>query len=257
VNAHDRYDELAVGHALSALEPEDEVAFLAHLPGCAACERAVAEHRETLGHLAYAASSEEPPASLLEGIRAGVAASGRAGAFPAPAPAPAPVVSLTERRSRTVKLTTALVGVAASVVLVVALVLTNLNLSSRNDDLKQRQLAFERTVNGLLVSGAKRVELTGPVGGSAVAVVHGGQVDLVLSGVPTNDTKDSVYVLWQQDTHGVSAAGTFDVPTEDVTVVSSGLRVSPTGLKQLMITREAGRVAPPTARNQVLYSGSA
>ena len=61
MNAHDRFDELAVGHALSALEPEDEVVFLAHLPGCASCERALADHRETLGHLAYAAADEEPP----------------------------------------------------------------------------------------------------------------------------------------------------------------------------------------------------
>ena len=251
MNAHDRYDELAVGHALNALEPEDEAQFLAHLPGCAACARAIAEHRETLGHLAYAVTSEEPPASVLDGIRAGVEASGRAGEFPAPAPAP--VVSLDARRSRTVKLTTALIGVAASVVLVAALAISNLNLSHRNNDLAD----YRRTVDGLLVSGAERVELNGPVGGHAVAIVHDGQVDLVLDGVQANDTKDSVYVLWQQDAHGVSAAGTFDVPSSDVTVVSKGLRVSPTGLKQLMITREAGRVAPPTARNQVLYSGTA
>jgi len=50
-DTHALYDQLAVGHALSALEPEDEQAFLAHLPGCAACERALAEHTETLAHL--------------------------------------------------------------------------------------------------------------------------------------------------------------------------------------------------------------
>ena len=154
MNVHDKYAELAVGHALNALEPEDEVTLLEHLPGCAACAGAVAEHRETLGHLSYAVASEEPPPSLLEGIRAGVAASGRAGAFPPP-------VSLAARRVRTVPLTTALIGVAASVVLVAALALANLTLSSRNADLRRQDAAFQRTVSGLLTKGAQRFELTG------------------------------------------------------------------------------------------------
>lgn len=245
MNAHDKYDELAVGHALSALEPEDEVAFLAHFPGCAACARALADHRETLGHLSYAVDSAEPPAALLEGIRAGVAASGRAGAFPPP-------VSLAARR--TVRLTTALIGVAASVVLVAGLLLANLNLSSRNSDLRQQDAAFRQTVERLLTPGAHRVELSGD--GKVVAIVHGGQADLVLSGVAPNDRKRSTYVLWQADSHGVSAAGVFDVRSTGLTVVSSGIRVSTDGLKQLMITKEAGRVAPPTARTEVLFSGT-
>jgi hypothetical protein len=249
VNPHDKYAELAVGHTLNALEPEDEVSFLAHLPGCADCARAVTEHRETLGHLSYAVASEEPPASLLDGIRAGVQASGRAGAFPAP------VTSLVERRTRTVRLTTALIGVAASVVLVVGLALANLSLSSRNSDLRQQDAAFQRTVNSLLTPGAQRVELKGA--GNAVAIVHGGQVDLVMAGVDPNDRKRSTYVLWQADAHGVSAAGTFDVRSSGLTVVNSGLRVSTDGLKQLMITKEAGRVAPPSARTAVLFAGTA
>ena len=82
---HDRFEELAVGHALAALEPDDEQAFLAHLRGCAACERNVAAHTETLSHLAYAAGPVELPDSLLSGIRAGVRASGRPMASPAAA----------------------------------------------------------------------------------------------------------------------------------------------------------------------------
>ena len=46
--SHERFEELAVGHALAALEPEDEQTFLLHLRGCAACERAVAANSETL-----------------------------------------------------------------------------------------------------------------------------------------------------------------------------------------------------------------
>lgn len=248
MNAHDMYDELAVGHALNALEPEDEMLFLAHLPGCAACARALIQHQETLGHLAYATADEEPPAALLDGIRAGVAASDRAGAFPAP------VVDLaSRRRARTVKLTTALVGVAASVVLVAALLIANLSLSSRNSDLKTKESAFARTVNGLLTPGAQRVELTGS--GNAVAVVHGGQVDLVLADVPETDAK-SVYVLWQQSTSGtVKAAGVFDVSHDGLTVVSKGLHVDG-DTKTLMVSREQGKTAPAAPKGGVVFSGT-
>lgn len=246
---HARYEELAVGHALNALEPEDEVAFLAHLPGCAACARALAEHQETLGHLAHAVSSDEPPATLLEGIRAGVRASGRSGSFPPP-------VSLAEaRRKRTVTLTTALVGVAASVVLVLALALSNVTLLHRNSDLKRQDLAFSRTVDGLLTKGAQRVELTGQ--GTAVAVVHGGQVDLVLSGVPANGPR-STYVLWQQNAHGITAAGAFDVRSTGLTVINHGLRVdTDSPLTALMVTREQGHVPPPTAAGPLVFRGDA
>lgn len=246
MNAHDKYDELAVGHALNALEPAEEAEFLSHLPGCAACARAIAEHAETLGHLSYAVESVEPPAALLEGIRAGVADSGRAGAFPAP-------VNLAERRkARTVTLRTALVGVAASVVLVAALAIANLSLSSRNSDLRHQDAAFQRTVNSLLTPGAQRVELKGD--GTAVAVVHNGSVDLVLSGVRKTDAH-SVYVLWQQDPTGVRAAGTFDVTSDGLTVVNKGLRIG-SNVTTLMVSREQGKVAPSKPLGGVVFAGS-
>ena len=36
---HEVFDELAVGWALHALEPEDEAVFAQHLPGCERCAR--------------------------------------------------------------------------------------------------------------------------------------------------------------------------------------------------------------------------
>jgi hypothetical protein len=252
VNAnHELYEELAVGHALNALEPEEEVTFLAHLPGCAACERAIAVHQETMGHLAYAAATEEPPASLLEGIRAGVSASGRSGAFPAPASLAA------ARQRRTVRMTTALIGVAASFVLLAALVITSVNLNSRNNDLQQTTASFRASVSELLKPGAKDVPLAGS-NGQAAAVITGSDVKLVLSGVKANDAKKEIYVLWEQNGNSIPrAAGTFDVLPGEITVVSTGLKLSdPASVSRLMVTREPGRTAPANA-SEILYTGQA
>jgi hypothetical protein len=247
--SHELYEELAIGHALNALEPEDEVIFLAHLPGCAACERAIDEHQQTMGHLAYAVASEEPPASLLEGIRAGVAASGRAGSFPAP-------ISLDARRQqRTVRMRTALVGVAASFVLLAALLITSLSLQSKNNDLQHRQEAFKASVSTLLTPGARDVPLAG-ADGQAAAVISGSNVKLVLAGVTPNDTKSETYVLWEQDSRGLPhAAGVFDVTKSDVNVVQTGLKLShPSDVDRLMVTKEPGRTAP-AHNSQILFTG--
>jgi hypothetical protein len=62
---HQRYDELAVGWALHALEPADEAEFARHLPGCARCAEIVAETTEVMGALA----TDLPPVAPSEGLR--------------------------------------------------------------------------------------------------------------------------------------------------------------------------------------------
>lgn len=246
---HERFEQLAVGHALAALEPADEQDFLAHLAGCEQCAHDLVDHLETLAELAHDAHPAEPPAALLEGIRAGVAASGRAGALPAPTV----VVPLRPRRERTVRLTTALIGVAASVVLLVALLLVNADLSSREHDTQQANRQLAAAVSQLLVSGAHRVDLAGSGDTRAVAVVKGDTVSLVLSGVPVNDRHNSIYVLWEQSRYGdVHAVGAFDVSSSSLAVVKD-LHLAGNPLKALMVTKEAGRKAPlATAQTPIL-----
>jgi anti-sigma-K factor RskA len=249
---HASYEELTVGYALSALEPEDEQHFLSHLRSCAACARALAEHTETLAHLAYAADAETPPPSLLEGIRAGVAASGRAGAFPAP-------LSLDDaraRRSRPVRLMTASLGVAAALALVLSLTFVRGLLTDRNtqDDVNQR---LASTVANIAAPGARLIELKGD-GGHGTLVLNGQRLSLVMAGMPRNDTHNSVYVLWEQSTFGdVRAVGTFDVRTDDVAVANLQLRQAPDTVRTFMVTRENGRVAPARTTQQVLVTGEA
>ena len=84
---HGEWDALAVGWALSALDPEDEERFAEHLPGCARCTATVRESLYTVADLAYALPDEAPPPSLKSRLMAAVAAEPRApGASPPQAP---------------------------------------------------------------------------------------------------------------------------------------------------------------------------
>src|ERR671938_924415 len=80
---HQRWDELAVGWALHALEPEDEAVFAAHLPGCDRCARTVAETLEVMVSLAREVPSADPPPELRRRLRDAV---GRTEQLPAPLP---------------------------------------------------------------------------------------------------------------------------------------------------------------------------
>ena len=85
---HGEWDALAVGWALSALDPEDEERFAEHLPGCARCTATVRESLYTVADLAYALPDEAPPPSLKSRLMAAVAAEPRTpGALPPQAPA--------------------------------------------------------------------------------------------------------------------------------------------------------------------------
>ena len=246
--SHASYDALAAGFALSALEPEDEQVFLTHLPQCAACQRALVEHTETLGHLAYDAVSEAPPASVLDGIRAGVASSGRSGTFPAPLPLE---VARARRNARSVTLMTGLLGAAAVVVLVIVLALVNRGPSSQ-------QQRLTTAISSLLVPGAREVKLTGD-GGRGAVIVNGQRVSLVVAGVEVNDRRNSTYVLWEQTTFGdVLAVGTFDVTSKDLAVVNDlRLDSSADTVKTFIVTRESGRRAPARTTQPPVVSGAA
>src|SRR3954449_11244083 len=79
MDGHDAFDELAAGHALNAIEPGDEQTFLAHLDGCAQCQRSLADFSEVAAGLALSSADEpqqQPPPELWVSIRQQVEAEG-------------------------------------------------------------------------------------------------------------------------------------------------------------------------------------
>ena len=69
---HEVFDELAVGWALHALEPEDEAVFSAHLPDCPRCARTVAETHDVMAAMAQDLPPAEPSEELRDRLRAAV-----------------------------------------------------------------------------------------------------------------------------------------------------------------------------------------
>jgi anti-sigma-K factor RskA len=254
---HERYEELAAGYALGALEPEDEQTFLTHLHGCARCERDLAVHLSTLTHLAYAPDAAEPPASLLDGIRAGVLASGRGSSLSEVAE----VVPLDAARSRRLGLgqlhrARAMTAVAAAAALVVGLGVWNVTLQSDRSQQEQWGERMTAAVRELGVPGTDTVPLTVGDDVVAVALVRGDELSLVVDGLAANDTSSTTYVLWGQSRFGdVRPVAAFDV-TEEGLDVREGLHLQAgvADVTRFMVTHEQGRVAPPIP-SPVLASG--
>lgn len=258
-DAHARYEELAAGHALHALEPEDEQAFVAHLSGCARCERDLAEHQTTLAHLAYAPDAAEPPPSLLAGIRSGVLASDRESSFPE-APAPAPVALDEVRRRRQARWAGGAVvwtGMAAAFALVVSLAVWNTSLRQDRDQQAEWGGRLASAVDQLRDEATDTVPLSGEDGEVvAVALVRGEEMSLVINGLPVND-EGTTYVLWGESRFGDKrAVGAFDVSSAELDVLE-GMRVqaSISDVTRFMVTHEQGDAAPPIPTLPVLASG--
>ncbi len=254
--SHERFEELAAGHALDALEPEDEQAFLQHLTGCARCERALAEHRGTAAHLAYGAAPSALPADLFDRIRAVVVAESGEGVFDGAEATPsAAVVDLASRR----RLPRARTLVASAAAAALVLGLTGANLSLRHD--RTEQLASKARLSEVvrtLESGSGRSVplLDDDRRVAAVAVLQGDHVSLVVEGMPANPS-GTTYVLWEAGpAGGVRALGTFDVRRRGVEVVRDlPLQHGEGDVTAFAITRERGREAPDRPLTVPLASG--
>lgn len=256
---HRPFEELAVGYALSALEPDEQARFCEHLAACARCERTLAEHALTLAQLAHAAPPVEPPASLLEGLRAGMAAQPRG--VPLVAPTPAAELAVVRRRRSAVLVRRSHLLVTAAAVMSLIFGLGGWNAALQRDRDQQAALTgrLASTVQTLESEDTRTVPMASPEGEVlAVAVLHGEQMSLVVDGLAPNNDDESVYVVWGQSRYGdVRAVGSFDVRSSELDVLAA-MRLEPGvgELTTLMVTHEPGRAAPALTTQPVLVSGA-
>lgn len=273
---HEVFEELAAGHALSALEPAEEQVFRGHLAACTRCQRDVADHEATLALLAHAADPVEPPASVLEGIRAGLpsrSASSQVGGASSMRSSSAPSGSSTPSESasaRVVPLERARshrehrsggaarwLGAAAAAAVVLSLGAWNLVLRAGQEDAQDYSDRLAVAVRELASPESQDVALTGEDGDVvAVAVVRDGDVSVVVDGLAPNGDATS-YVLWAQDGSGaVRPVGAFDVDEEQVDVVTGlGVDAAPDAVTAFLVSEEQGDEAPAQPAGPVLASG--
>jgi hypothetical protein len=253
--AHARYDELAVGWALHALEPEDESQFLAHLSGCDRCAMTVAETREVMAAMATDLPQAAPSEGLLQRIRAAAEETeqlpGPRDEAPAATPVPSPRLvpgprSMAGTRPGWRRLVP--VGlVAAATAAIVGLGLWNVVLSSDRQKLQETVAEQNAMMHGLLSPGRATIApLKAPDGKSVATVVaRRGEVDLIMQGLAVNDPRSNTYVLWSMDGGNAESLATFDVTTSQLAMKTVGS--GSTGFDQhdiYGISLEPGRKAP-------------
>ncbi|RBY88341.1 anti-sigma factor domain-containing protein [Blastococcus sp. TF02A-26] len=267
---HEPFDELAVGWALHALEPEDDAVFSAHLPGCARCARTVAETAEVMGAMATDLPQAEPSTGLRERLRAAVESTEQVSRPEPPQPvAPPQVVPLAPRRAAPAPsaaedrppavvgvgdgtrpawrrvLPNALVAAAAAAVL--GLGAWNVVLDDARDDAVASAAEQTRIVESLLEPGTATVApLTEDGERVATVVARDAQVQVVTQGLGPNDRESETYVVWgMTDDEAPVALGTFDVVRSQIDVRTVGS--TSTGLDDYSgyaISIEPGREAP-------------
>jgi anti-sigma-K factor RskA len=273
---HDSWDELAVGWALHALEPEDETLFAAHLADCRQCAQTVAETSEVMAAMAADLPQAEPSDGLRDRLRAAVEETEQlppaqpraerpiAPAVPAaaqpvqPQPGPAlppsrfgnlraplPTRDVDRRPAWRRVLPTALV--AAAVAAVLSLGAWNVAVTGDRDAARATAAEQSEVLDSLLTPGRAAIAPVAQDGTTVATVVaRDDRVQVYSTGLAVNDSHDSTYVLWGMvDGTVPRAIGTFDVTTAQTDLRTVGS--SATGLDQYpayAISIEPGRQAP-------------
>ncbi|MEI4270919.1 anti-sigma factor [Klenkia sp. LSe6-5] len=279
---HEQFDEMAVGWALHALEPEDEAVFGQHLDGCARCARTVSDTGEVMAAMATDLPAAEPSPALRDRLRAAVAeteqvpgAAGRpAGDDVAAAPAPqvaqpsvadvADVVALPRHGARTRRpsRTRGWRGVApravlaAGVAAVLGLGVWNVTLVRDRDAAQATAASQASMMSALLAPGEVTVAPMEHDGRTVATVVaRDGQAQVVVDGMSVNDTATSTYVLWGVTADGPEALGTFDVVSGATDLRTVGSEATGLGdFSAYAISLEPGRQAP-TEPTDVVANG--
>lgn len=264
-------NEQAVGWALHALEPDEEMEVLLHLPRCPSCQVAVLDAERILAALGASVEQIEPPATLRDALLAGAADTPqhspmlRPRTSPEPDRQPLPEVSGTSRRRR------GLDGddppprvvapgkrsawfsrrgrrlVAASLALVGVLTAGGLAIRATGpaETAQTQAQTLAEIVTQLDEPGTTHATLAAADGAAlAAVVVHDGRRTLVTAGLAPNASERDTYVVWGTGNGAPRPIATFDVDGLGTDVRTVGAASEADGFSGYAISLEPGRTAP-------------
>ena len=168
---HERWDELAAGHALDALEPAEEAELMDHLEECETCRAALRDHEFVAAQLASLAdeTGEAPPP--WSAIRTGI------------------IGDLAERRAARSR-RPMLLGAAAAAAVIVAATVTVVSLNNGTSARDEAVSACHAQ------AGCHVIELSSGSDERAVVIVRNGAAHMVPTDMPAASAGHA-YALWQ------------------------------------------------------------
>lgn len=253
----------AVGWALHALEPDEEITVAAHVPTCPVCRSAVRETEEVVAGLGAASEQVNPPPTLRSSLMAAVADMPqipRPRSAPSPSPAtPATPVPPSDPAPRRIESADRgrlpaswlsrrkLVVAAMALVAVVSVGGLAVRTAQLDQERVQNAQAISGVLNELVPPGARHAVLATRDGATVGAVViDNGQRLVVTVGMPAN-TAEQTYVLWGVAGQNAPVPlGTFDVTAPDAKKRPVGSGADNDGFTAYAVSLEPGRTAPAT-----------
>jgi anti-sigma-K factor RskA len=279
--------EQAVGWALHALEPAEEIAVERHVPTCADCSAAVRDAQAVMTQLATAVEQVDPPARLRASILDAAAATpqvrpqvvaqppspgprqqrtsrptGPAGPAPGGPRPTGPQAGGRSRRLSPGRLVTAAVAAVAIVaagglgIRTVQLQQQTVQLQQQLDTASSQVSSTTALVQGLARPGNSHALLARPDGTTVAAVVLADSQQTVYTIGLAANSADQTYVLWglKDASSAPQPLGVFDVDERDATPQTVGSAdQQPFGA--YAISLEPGRT-PPAAPTDVVASGA-
>jgi anti-sigma-K factor RskA len=251
---HARFDELAAGYAVHALDPSEELIFLGHVEQCGRCQRALADYGDLTAAMADLAPDAEPSPQLAARIMAAAASdlasddqrAGSPSAAPAPPdepqgqPGERPPARVRPRRSHRGRLARMAVAAAAAVVIAAGGIWGGLAVTGGHarPPLAACARAHECSVVVLTASASHRT--------AAKVIVRDGVVWMEPAAMAANPA-GKIYVLWQiTGAHVPLAVGSFDIRPGAHAPVRIGILAVPyRGTWAFAVSLEQGRTIPP------------
>jgi anti-sigma-K factor RskA len=227
---HERWDELAAGYALAALEPAEEAELLGHLEACETCRAALRDHELVAAQLASLADEPNDAPPPWNAIRAGI--------IGAESPRTDDVDELDERRARRSR-RTLLLGAAAAVGAVVAATVTVVSVNNGTSARDEAVSACHADAN------CRVVELSRSSHERAVVIVRNGTARMVPTDMPA-PSAGHVYALWQLPRDGKPTLLAQPVSRSDTSTARLALPYDDTAAFAISVEPAGRRATAPT-----------